>query len=202
MNAHDARGQRRRAELVEAGVAILAEDGSDALTHRAVAARAGANAGLVHYYFKGTRGLRFEVAAEACQRSIGAVFDRVLLADDFGQMWDNISAVLAAAGDDPAAGRLSAEVASAAFGDGDIGELVRQELRRGRGRLEDWLRAQDESTTPEQARGTAAVLAAAVDGLVLHLVLDPELPVRDVEHAFRRIGGRPQAEDDPRGTYT
>jgi AcrR family transcriptional regulator len=46
-----ARGQRRWEQLVEAGVAVLADGGWPAVTTRAVAGRAGANVALIHYHF-------------------------------------------------------------------------------------------------------------------------------------------------------
>ncbi|MFW6691312.1 TetR family transcriptional regulator [Streptomyces sp. MAR4 CNX-425] len=74
----DARGRQRRAELIEAGASLLAQQGWSGVTHCAVAARAKANAGLVHYYFKGTTGLRQAVAEHASRASIGALLDDVL----------------------------------------------------------------------------------------------------------------------------
>ena len=46
-DAETSRGAARRAGLVDAGIALVAESGWSGLTHRAVAAKAAANAGLV-----------------------------------------------------------------------------------------------------------------------------------------------------------
>ncbi|MFI2754424.1 TetR/AcrR family transcriptional regulator [Cellulomonas sp. P22] len=48
-----AKGERRRAELARAAAAIVREEGPGALTHRAVAARAGASLSATTYYFTG-----------------------------------------------------------------------------------------------------------------------------------------------------
>jgi len=46
-----ARGEQRRADLVAAAAALVRESGPDAVTHRAVAARAGASLSATTYYF-------------------------------------------------------------------------------------------------------------------------------------------------------
>lgn len=51
--APTAKGERRRAELADAAAAIVREEGPGALTHRAVAARAGASLSATTYYFTG-----------------------------------------------------------------------------------------------------------------------------------------------------
>ncbi|MEO3885479.1 TetR/AcrR family transcriptional regulator [Nonomuraea sp. B5E05] len=52
------RGDRRREQLVAAGIAVLRDDGWQGVTTRAVAQRAGTNPGLIHYHFGGLAGLR------------------------------------------------------------------------------------------------------------------------------------------------
>lgn len=186
MTPDDARGRRRRAELVAAGVALLAESGWEGLTHRAVAARAQANPGLVHYYFKGTHGLRLAVAADAIGSSIGGFFEQVLSAEDDDELVDNITRLLGSVRRDVTAGRLTAELVSATFDDPEIGDLVRRSFAEGRTGLEKWLRSRHPSWRPARARGSAAVITAMIDGLVLHLLLDPELRVREVAQATRQ----------------
>jgi AcrR family transcriptional regulator len=182
----DARGRRRRAELVAAGVTLLAESGWEGLTHRAVAARAQANPGLVHYYFKGTHGLRLAVAADAIDSSIGGVFEHVLAAQDDGALVENVIGLLSSVRSDAASGRVTAELVSATFGDPEIGDLVRRAFAEGRTGLEKWLRTHHPSWRPAQARGTAAVITGMIDGLMLHLLLDPDLRVREVAHTTRQ----------------
>lgn len=56
------RGQRRRAELVEAAGSLILEQGPAQVTHRRVAARAGASLSATTYYFRDLEELRGEGA--------------------------------------------------------------------------------------------------------------------------------------------
>lgn len=184
------KGRQRRSELIAAGVALLAESGWSGLTHRAVAARARANAGLVHYYFKGTPGLRLAVAREASRITISALFDAVLAAEDDAALARHVGRVLDAARQDPHRRRLTAELVTAAFDDRRISALVRRAFADGRARLARWLRARHRSWPPGRARGAAAVLVATVDGLALHLRLDPALRTREIQRVLRNLVSR------------
>jgi DNA-binding transcriptional regulator YbjK len=48
----DPRGERRRAELLEAAIHLIGSQGLDAVTHRAVAAAAGVPSAATSYYFR------------------------------------------------------------------------------------------------------------------------------------------------------
>lgn len=48
----DVRGERRRAELLDAAIRLIGTHGMDGVTHRAVAAAAGAPAASTSYYFR------------------------------------------------------------------------------------------------------------------------------------------------------
>jgi DNA-binding transcriptional regulator YbjK len=51
MGGREARGRASRAALIDAAVAVIGAHGVEAVTHRAVAARAGLSVGLVTYHF-------------------------------------------------------------------------------------------------------------------------------------------------------
>lgn len=181
------RGEERRVALVDAGLAQLAESGWSGVTHRAVAGRAGANPGLVHYYFQGTAGLRRAVAEAACTRLIGAMFDDLTGAADVGEVLAGIVAALEAARDHPEEGRLVTEIFSAAFDDPEVGALVRREFARARSRLADWFAQRHPLWSPPRTQAAAALLIAAMDGLTIHVLLDPSLPTDDVSEILQSI---------------
>ena len=202
MSPARARGEQRRDELVAAGVALLAEVGWGGLTHRAVAARANANPGLVHYYFNGSDGLRVAVARAAASDSIGAVLNHVLAARDDAGLVRGIADALSGARQDAAAGRVTAELVSAAFSDPEIAAVIRAEFARGRERVQEWLGVRHPELTPALVRGTAAMMVAAVDGLVLHLVLDPDLRMGDIAEVVLRMGRSTEESSDQQDRKT
>jgi len=202
MSPARARGEQRRDELVAAGVALLAEEGWAGLTHRAVAARANANPGLVHYYFNGSDGLRVAVAREAASDSIGAVFNQVLEARDDVELVRAIADAVSGARQDAAAGRVTAELVSAAFSAPQIAEVIRAEFARGRERVQEWLGVRHPELTTDLVRGTAALMVAAVDGLVLHLVLDPDLQVGGIAEAVLRMSRSTAESSDQQDRQT
>lgn len=179
------RGGKRRSELIEAGFELLAEAGWAGVTQRAVAARANTNAGLVHYYFKGTPGLRQAVAEHACQWSIGGMVDQFLSAHDETALIAGLGQALAGIRAQPAHARLIAEVASAAFDQPEIGAAIRAELARARDRVQQWFTERHPTWSSERLRDTATTLTAAVDGLALHLVLDPALATVDLPEVLQ-----------------
>jgi len=172
-----AKGERRRAELAQAAAAIVREEGPGALTHRAVAARAGASLSATTYYFTGLDDLLTAagqtivaswveharaVAAQAVQDLRGA-----------GAPPDQAARLLASAvlppGDDDAvrahyehllgAGRVPALARAIAAGRGELDEVVAQVVR---------LAGADVSP---------ALVVAVVDGAVV-TALTEQRPVR------------------------
>jgi TetR/AcrR family transcriptional repressor of bet genes len=165
----------RRAEMMRAAAACLAEDGIGAATVRAVAARAGVTPGLVRHHFGGIDGL-----IAATYRHVGET------------VTEAIEAALAAAPAD-ARGRLSAFV-RASFAppllDGDLlatwlafwGRVRRDAEIRSihgeiysayRARVAAMLSAAAETGRPIDANRAALALTAVLDGLWLELCLDP-----------------------------
>lgn len=171
---HRASAQRRRAALVEAAAALVAEVGAGAVTHRAVAARAGVPLSTTSYFFSSIDELVNEALRESARSQvpaddaepayvakepdgIDAVVDSVvedLLATSRVDEAGRVEAYLAA-GRDP---ELQADVAAV------VSELValdsRQLSRAG-------------ATDPEEA---AWMLRLLVDGAMLHRLagVDPQ----------------------------
>lgn len=64
-----------------------------------------------------------------------------------------------------------------------------------RSTLRQWLADQGGAIDPE---ATAALMFAAIDGLVLHRVIDPRLRTLAIRPALRRLAGLPTAQTDER----
>jgi DNA-binding transcriptional regulator YbjK len=66
----DARGERRRAELLEAAIHLIGSQGIDGVTHRAVAAAAGVPPASTSYYFRSKDELIDEALRTLAEREI------------------------------------------------------------------------------------------------------------------------------------
>ncbi|MBK1787003.1 TetR/AcrR family transcriptional regulator [Prauserella cavernicola] len=182
------RGERRRQQLVAAGIELLGEGGWPAVTTRAVAERGGANQGLIHYHFGGLPGLREAIARRAGELVIEPVVDAVLAAGSPAAALDVLREVVPAVTADDRVVRLSVELIAGAARDPALAELFRAGLRQARARVADHLE-QLYPDLPERDRdGAAVLLAALVDGLVLHALLDPDLPVGIALDTLGRLG--------------
>ncbi|OLT37342.1 hypothetical protein BJF79_29810 [Actinomadura sp. CNU-125] len=71
-----------RVRLLEAAVAILAEDGWGAMTSRGVAERAGVNNALVHYYFGSVDALRRAAVLHAIEQELEGPITAIMEAPD------------------------------------------------------------------------------------------------------------------------
>lgn len=169
------RGRARRDQLVQIGLDLLAEGGWAAITARAVADRARTRPGLLHHYFNGLPGLHVAVAQRASEMIIDPVVDALLAAPD-------TPAALQALRDlvpDMIAGernlRLAAELLVRALRDPRMGAERRDWSRAVRGRIAGRLEQLCPDWPRERREGTAMLFTAMLDGLMLQLILDPDL---------------------------
>ncbi|KUL55618.1 MULTISPECIES: TetR/AcrR family transcriptional regulator [unclassified Streptomyces] len=182
------RGQRRRDQLVDAGVELLAESGWPGVTTRSVAERANANLGLIHYYWGGLPNLKIAIA-----RRVGAeVFDPVTLALSSTTTVEQAHArliELLAAPHDSRTARLTVEVIAGAAREPLLGEALREALTETRAKLRAWIKR----VRPSAPDGSETVLIALLDGMLLHRMLDPDLDNGEALSALSQFlpGGPP-----------
>ncbi|WP_227982665.1 TetR/AcrR family transcriptional regulator [Nocardia spumae] len=175
-------GRDTRDRLMDAAVALIDERGWGAVTTRLVADRAGVRAGLVHYHFRSVDDLLIDAALRTVRRLVDGVAATAV--DDSGS---GIAALLAriAEFDDAAAGtRIFSETLLAA--------TRRDRLRAGLAGVLAEFRATLSArleTTVADPEATAAVLVAALDGLVLHRLIDPRVRALDAGAALGRLAG-------------
>ncbi|MDH6197681.1 AcrR family transcriptional regulator [Mycobacterium frederiksbergense] len=171
------RGRRRREEFIEAGLSLLIEGGWAAVTTRAVAARSEANVGLIHYHFGGLPGLRLAVAERAGEAAITPVVDALLSSPDARSAIDAMRETVSRVATDHQMVRLAVELVSGTRQDPALGEALRDSLREARDRIADWLGRLRPEWTPERRIGAATLVAALLDGTMLHRELDDDLPI-------------------------
>ncbi|RSN62270.1 MULTISPECIES: TetR/AcrR family transcriptional regulator [Actinomadura] len=174
-------GAPTRIRLLEAAVAVMGEDGWSAVTSRAVARRAAVNNALVHYYFGSVDALRRAAVLHALERELEGPVSAVLDAPD---VLDGLVAAITdltappAAGDETGAPRLRVITEALVHGlrDDELRRATVEQLAAFRGALADRFAAQRAAggLRPDaDPAGLAVVVAALVDGLLLHAVVDP-----------------------------
>ncbi|MFE3448909.1 TetR/AcrR family transcriptional regulator [Nonomuraea sp. NPDC059194] len=178
------RGEQRRERLVSAGLALLAEGGWPAVTSRAVAVAADTNLGLIHYHFGGLKELHVAIAQRAGEMVIEPLLAQVLAATDERAGVETLRRLLPMAVQDDHVIRLSVELVAGAQRAPEIGEVLRAQLRHARERIAAWLGALHPRWSPSRRLGAATLITGLLDGLVLHRLLDPDLPAQEAVAAL------------------
>jgi AcrR family transcriptional regulator len=177
------RGREVRQRLLASAVELIAERGWTAVSTRVVAERAGVAAGLVHYHFASVQALLSEAAVGAMREAAGML--EPVLAQ--ARTPEEAVALLVASldsytGSDPVS-VLFVETYLAANRDSNLRDAVADVITEFRTRLAAWL-ADCGVVAPE---ATAAVLGAAVDGLVMQRALDPTLTAGTITPVLARM---------------
>ncbi len=168
-----------RERILDAAVEVMAEVGIDRVRGRAVADRAEVNPALVHYYFGSMAALVVEAAQHALLNELGPSID-VFVAGATVQ--DGVVAILdwiVEHGRTPGAAIL-AEAMVKGSRDPKFRSWSRDAARRFRGLiLERLQRGRDagEIDADLDLEAMALVLAALLDGLLFHHLVDPKLAV-------------------------
>ncbi|QKW37312.1 TetR family transcriptional regulator C-terminal domain-containing protein [Actinomadura sp. NAK00032] len=181
------RGDRRRQQLVRAGIALLGREGWPGVSTRAVAEQAGTNPGLIHYHFGGLAGLHAEVFRQATDLVLGPMLAELLSAPDERAALETMRSMLARTPADEQSTRLAAELIVGAMRDPALGAVLRDELRRARAQIAGRLRELHPGWPRSRPAGVAALIAASIDGLMLHYMIDGELPVGDALTAVEEL---------------
>ncbi|WP_017591552.1 TetR/AcrR family transcriptional regulator [Nocardiopsis potens] len=182
------RGRQVRARLVEAAAGLIGERGWAGVSTRTVAERAGVAPGLVHYHYSSVQALLGEAALQVVGEVAAAAADELGPGVGLEEGIDRLLGTLDAfPGDDPTS-RLFTEAYLAAGRDAELREGVARLLEGFRAAVAEWLRGCG-IADPE---ATAAVVTAAVDGMMLHRPLDPGLTSAAVAPALKRMLGAAQ----------
>lgn len=166
------------------------------MTTRAVAVRAGSNAGLIHYYFGGLPGLRTALADRASADAIGPLIEPILesggLDEAISALQDGIATLVA----DDRRIRLATQLIAGAGLDPELGAAFRQNLRDARVAIAEWIGRQRPHWSAERVTGAAALVAAVLDGILLHRALDDEAPLDAAITALRGFAAASAAPAD------
>ncbi|WP_225729340.1 MULTISPECIES: TetR/AcrR family transcriptional regulator [unclassified Nocardia] len=176
-------GRETRDRLMDAAVELIAERGWGAVTTRMLAERAGLRPGLVHYHFNSVNDLLIDAALRMARRLGASVLDGALTqsgAAGVRYLLDAIELYTAADVDT----RVFSEMLLAATRYERLQHGLGEVLREFRAAVATWL----DGAVPDPA-ATAVVLTAALDGLILHRLIDPRLGESGVDGPLRRLTG-------------
>ncbi|WP_370947978.1 TetR/AcrR family transcriptional regulator [Amycolatopsis sp. cg5] len=179
------RGREVRRKLLDAAGELIVELGWRAVSTRVLAERAGIGSGLVHYHFASLQALLTEAAIgrmSAAIEEVSAMLDGVRTPEDVLELL--MGAIGEYSGQD-AESLLFVETYLAATRDEELQKAVAGIVDAFRAKLASAL-ARAGVAAPAD---TAAVLAAAIDGVLLHRALDSGMTAQAVGPILRRILG-------------
>ena len=160
------KGQAVRAKLLAAAAELIPELGWGSVSTRAVADRAGVAPGLVHYHFDSMPDLLAQASVGALAEMVQGAADelaRAGLTEGIRALFVSIDAIA----DDEPANLLFSEAYLAGSRAPQLRNALGEQLATFRMQLAAWLREHGES----EAYAKAVVIAALVDGLLLHRTL-------------------------------
>lgn len=172
--------RRTRDALLAATATAIARNGWSAITTRQVAALAGVNPALVHYHFGSMDALRYEAAltamAEEIEGPMGALLADVPLPEAIAACVDSVARI------DTESDRFALlyEVLLEGGRDAQMRAVLAQAYDQFRAALAGRVR-QAGGRDPE---GAAVVITAALDGVLLHRLVNPDLDVAGVTAAL------------------
>lgn len=187
----DRPGDDVRARLLQAAAELIPRHGWGAVSTRMIAEHAGVTPGLVHYHFGSVQSLLSEAALGTIHDLIGGVGAQLHDARSPRQALNELFATLDGySGRDPFS-LLMVETYLAASRDEALREGLVRVVQAFRDELTGVLR---DRGVPDAA-ATSAVLAAAIDGIVLHRALGLPLPASTVTRVLGRTLRDPEHEE-------
>ncbi|WP_433726581.1 TetR/AcrR family transcriptional regulator [Nocardia sp. CA-129566] len=178
-------GRETRARLMTAAIELVAEHGWGAVSTRMVAERAGVRPGVVHYHFHSVTDLLIDASVSAARREYESVMAGVLALPGPEAMRGMLTAITSYTAADPVTVAMTEMMLAATRHERLRIELGRL-LAEARAAMANWFRANGAVTDPE---ATAAVVAALLDGLILHRLIDPSLGAVDMTGPLLRAAG-------------
>jgi AcrR family transcriptional regulator len=174
-----------RRRILRATAELIADLGWTRVTTRKVAERAGVNNALVHYYFGTKRALLLQAATDAFMNELGGPLEALATHDDLGEAVLESIAWLGRAGPSHTSSRIVVEMMLQAVHDPALRETSRHMLLDFRQAVQ--AKATEQGWPSDTAAGLATLLAALLDGLYLHVLLDPQLDLGAAAVALRPL---------------
>ncbi len=190
----ESREERTRDRLIQATIEVIAERGWGGVSTRVVAERAGINPGVVHYHFDSIDDLRRRAVVHALTELFRAVLtsSRELTPRQIVEATARATTELG-----PNRTLLLFEAMPPTARDPLMQRALVELLRSFRAALAERIRAYHPAPLGDPDV-LAGVIAATLDGLLLHLIADPELDVAaHVEPLLTLLGPESPTSDAP-----
>jgi TetR/AcrR family transcriptional regulator, regulator of biofilm formation and stress response len=173
-------GESTRERIVRATVELMAENGIDRVRTRTIAERAGVNPALVHYHFGSISALVFEAAEHALIQELGPSIDALMSGASIHEGMRAVLEWIEREGQRTPGSTILAEAMVKATRDPEFRRWTRRASRRFRVLILERLeaaRALGQIDPALDLPATAVLLAAALDGLLFHRLVDATLDV-------------------------
>lgn len=184
------RGQATRTKILQATAELIAEAGWSGFSTRDIAARAGVTQGIVSYHWRSKDDLVREAALASCAETLAPASDALRRAPSVRNALERMLELEDLFRSQPQLTLLLFETMLQAGREPQLRDALATMIRDFRTQLGDALAAEDH----RDAAATAAALAAALDGLFLHAVVDDQLDVQAASNALLRLIQQP---DEP-----
>jgi TetR/AcrR family transcriptional regulator, regulator of biofilm formation and stress response len=182
------RSRNRREALLTAAIDLLAEGGPRAVTHRAIAAKAGLPVAATTYYFESIQQLTDEALARHVAGRVDELETIVARAVDVGRSAEEIGALIAISLADRAPDVVIAQFEI--YLEAARSEAMRAPVREALDKFEDYAaRVLALLGAPDPVRSAPAFLAL-VDGFALHRLARPrsrEVEIDGLRRAMRAL---------------
>jgi AcrR family transcriptional regulator len=169
LTGHSTRAADTRTKILEAAFNVLSRQGYENSSIRDIAEEAGVAQGLVHYHYKSKQMLVLAVLEYVCQKiELGAEGEAGAVA-----AFDQTKQMLR---DSRATNALYIQLIGVGLHDPAIGAGVRNFIRGDRAHVEDIARQVlgERGADLSPARGVAGVVWAAILGIIVQSLVDPE----------------------------
>ena len=166
---HSTRAADTATRILEAAFTVLSRQGYENTSTKDIAEEAGVAQGLIHYHYKSKQMLVLAVLEYVCQKvEIGVEGEAGALAA-FAQTKEMLR-------ERRATNALYIQLIGVGLHDSAIGAGVRKFVREDRANVEDIAREvlRERQADPSPARGIAGVVWAAILGIIVQSLVDPE----------------------------
>jgi AcrR family transcriptional regulator len=161
---------------------LIGELGWGRVSTRAIAERAGVPHGAVSYHFRGKQDLLRQAAMAGLQRGFGEAIELASRSSGVAELLSATAGLYDAENADDEFAGLLIETLREAVHDEWVAGRVAEMLTDYRSRLTELIRADQQQhalTDVVSPQGLAVVLAALLDGLLFHVLIDPTLSARE-----------------------